>query len=393
MTLFATLVLLAPFSAPHGLERPVPPVAATAHADDLAGLRLDGSGALEVLRRKDRDDTRTNLALYGQRPTLLIRPTTVEWRESKAREYVKQLRALDKRAAKWSRAGIEVVYLDVPAWVQDGDERLDLDLTARAKVKHMTCVRAAPADFSETRDEPARRALLSPEYADEFLFRWVLMEELGVVATSGTDALARPVMKRIEDVEPDPLASNGKTRKALAALDAWRLGEVEQALTKLEGADAEALRARLEEAEAHYRAVFHAPEAERGYLVEAAAHLQRLAEVHYGKGAGAERVREELSALRGTPEYTRAEAHYAGFQEQLAIYEAMEQRLEEVYEASIRDATHYDEGKYNQAIREVYPEPLARMTEFVRTQTESPYRKAIAALVMYAREELQDAGR
>jgi len=405
MTLFATLLLLAaplPFAA-HTAAAPNAPLstpsslgtAPTPPAVDLAGLRLDASGELEVLRRSDRGDRRTNLALYGQRPTLLVLATTASWRESKSRDYVKQLKALDKRASKWTRAGVEVVYIDGPAWIQDGDEMVDLDLTARAKVKHMTCVRPAAWPVHETRDEPARDELLRPAYTEDLEFRWVLLEELGVIAASGKDALDKALTKRLAALEPDPLAVDSTTKKAFAALDAWRLDDVEARIAQLEETDAPsapALRARLEAAEAHYRAVFHAPEAERGYLVEAAAYLERLGDVHYGGGKGAERIRAELLALRASPEFVRAEEHHARFQEQLAVFEAMELRLSDVYEASIDKRTDYDEPKYNQAIREVYPEPLARLTEYVRTQTDSPYRAAIASLVSYAREELQDAG-
>ncbi len=170
---------------------------------------------------------------------------------------------------------------------------------------------------------------------------------------------------------------------------------MEQHVLELEASDdpnAAALRARLEAAEDHFRAVFHSPEVQRGYLVEAAAHLERLAEVHYEQGPGAERVGLELTALRATPEFARATEHHALFQEQLATYERMERRSTEVYEASLDKSEEYDEQKYNRAIQVVYPEPLGHMLEFVRTQTDSPYRKAIAALVSYAREELQDAG-
>lgn len=414
MTFFATLLLLtAPLtfaaSPPSTLGLAVSatsslracagptPLSTTSQprAADLGGLHLDASGELVVLRHAERDDRRANLALYGQRPTLLVFGTTASWRESKAKEYVKALKALDKRATKWARAGVEVVYVDTLAWVQDGDDRVDLDLTARAKVKHMTCVRAADGSLHETRGEPAREQLLQPAYTEQLEFRWVLLEELGVVAASGDDALDKGLTKRLGALEPNPLAAASSTKKAFAALDAWRLGDVERRVIELEANDdpsASALRAKLLAAEAHFRAVFHAPEVERGYLVEAAAHLEQLAEVHYAEGPGAERVREEVAALRATPVFARAAEHHAQFQEQLATYERMDRRLAEVYEASLGRSEEYDELKYNKAIREVYPEPLAHLTEFVRTQTDSPYRRAIASLVTYAREELQDAG-
>ncbi len=68
--------------------------------EDLAGMHLDASGRLSDLRLQSKGDLRDNVALFGHRPTLVVVGTRVQWRKSRAKDYVKSIKQLDKLAAK-----------------------------------------------------------------------------------------------------------------------------------------------------------------------------------------------------------------------------------------------------------------------------------------------------
>lgn len=391
-TLFA-LALLCGSSLPASPRTP--------SADELAGMTLDASGRLADLRPLARGDRRDNVALFGHRPTLVVVGSQVEWRKTKTKDYVKRIKELDKLAKSWTRAGAEVLFVAPVARIFDagGDPPEELALIKKAKPKYMICAHVAMAGPAAPASEAVLERLLQTEYSQELEFRWALIETLGVVAASGPDVFAADVAERRAALEVPEWADRAATKKAFAALNEWRLGEAEALLARLES-DSKAseqaesiasLRARLERSEEHYRRVFCAPQAERRYLPEAIAELERLGSRYFAEGSTAARLSVEVAEARSTSEFEQAAAQQAQYLELLTAHEAMEAEVERVYLEAMGKTRGYDEQKYNQAILDVYPETLARLRSYVDGHPDSPYRAELARLLMYAQEDLQDA--
>lgn len=389
--LSATLLLVASSSlssAPHAQPAP-----------DLAGKQLDGSATLVDLRPLSAEDRRDNLCLFGQRPTLVVVGTHVEWKKKEAKAYTKRIKKLDKFAAKWKRDGVDVLFIAPRARIFDGKggEPLELELIAKSKPKNLIC-----AHLGEELPEEVAGELLATVYTSELQFNWALLDGLGAISASGGDLLAKDNAKAMEKLRKSlshsELGSSKQTKAVFEALNQWRLGEADDLLGELEAAEdgersevqAE-MRTRLVEAAAYYRRTLCYPQEERGFLPEYVEQLEHFASHHLGESELASSVMAEVEATRSAPEFAGLSEQRAKYKAALAVYEDMDDAVERIYEESMGKNRAYDEAKYNSAIREVYPGAIEELRDHVKALEGSPYRREVAILLMEAKEDLQYA--
>ncbi|MCA8981562.1 MAG: hypothetical protein H6831_08290 [Planctomycetes bacterium] len=374
----------------------IPAPAARAERTDFAGFELDCSGRLVEIDATQKGDPRDNLALFGQRPTLVLVSVNPRWNADDIKDYVKTLKRVDKLAAKWEQDGFEVLCIVPQAWMEQKGKKIALDLVDRAKPNHMTCARLDEWDIDSPLDQPVRDELLETRYGSELGFRWALIAELGTIAASGDDVFDKSVEDLRKSLQASPACKDGSTKRCFAALAEWRLGDAEEQLAKLESgaaaercaAELEELHARLQRAEEHYRKVFCAPLQERGMLAEYVTRLERLAAMFRTESESGSRVSAEVQAIRAQDDYAAAVEQYERYLEMRKLRTELEAAVDSEYDARARADADYDEAAYYAAVAKLYPAAIERLNAYVKEQRDSPYCKTIGIILMDLREEL-----
>lgn len=368
-------------------------------ADDqpnFAGLAIDQSGQFVDMDPVHKSDPRDNLALYGQRPTLLLVSVHPSWKADEIKEYVKTVKRVDKLAAKWERAGFDVLCVMPQAWMEQKGKRIALDLVDRAKPSHMSCALRADRDLHSLFEQPVKGDLLAIRYGSELSFRWALIEELGVVRASGSDVFDKSLETRLESIELPALCKNSTTERIFDAINEWRLGDAEEQLAKLEAgvaadrfeSEIAELRERITKAEQHFRKVFCAPYQDRKMLADHVDQLDRLAAMFGTESANGDRLRAESQALRQSENYAAAVRQRERYRAMIQLADDLEAAVDREYEARMGKRADYDEAQYYAAVLELYPAAIEQLNLYVKEERESPYYKVVAMILMDVNEEL-----
>lgn len=379
-----------------------PPTAAPiGDTTDFTGFVLDKSGELVDVVPVEKSDPRDNVALFGQRPTLLLVSVNPSWNAGEIKNYVKTLKRVDKLAAKWEQSGFEVLCIVPQAWMEQKGKRIALDLVDRAKPDNMSCARLGDWDIYSPFEQPVRDDLLVTRYGTELTFRWAVIQELGAISASGDDVFDKSLEELRKSLKAPEVSLDGSTKRCFSALAEWRLGDAEELLAKLESGAAaeryateiEELRGRIELAEAYYRRVFCEPLRERGMLAEYVDQLERLAGMFGAASENGTRLRAEAESVRGESSYAASVVFRERYLAMRALQAELEAAVDREYESRAGEREDFDEATYYAAVEKLYPAAIEQLNTYVKEQRESPYYRTIASILMELNEDLTYARR
>ncbi len=363
----------------------------------VADMAMDTSCRIVASKPLARGDLRDNIALFGQRPTLVVFPAQVKWMKTKAKDYVRAFKKADKYVSKWRRQGLDIVLVIPRAriWKAGSKSIYEFDFAKKVKAKHCTAVEIEWQAVPERGDTIVSDLLIHTGKTPELELRWAFISKLGVIQNAGDNLYGKQLKAQIKEVRLPQVAKNPATKKIFEAINQWRLSDAVTLITKMKKGPAgeqnmqplQELEEMIDAAETHYQELYANRNKARGYLPEYSESLSTLANRYLGGSSRGDVLLASIKELKASEKFVQVEAQRKAYKALESAFETAETKVDKAY-SKANGKRNYNEFLYSQKLVEIYPPVVEAMRQFVRDQRGSPYYKEGALLLMDTQETL-----